>query len=360
MQEQLTKLLDLHHENSMVIPKFTTAIAESGDSEHGFEELCRDLHQPRVTPDMINTATLGLPKYHQNPAGNVLDSNIESQGQSQVPNGRTANAGIVFPTLVDNTPAGNDTTEPSLAPNLANTTITRVISMFDWAHPQINILIRQLIPVAATVWNTKPMPRLKYTGHINFAGDSSETTLRKARCKGHDDVKNSVSIYANASKHTPLHLTTSNGHADIARLLREKGNPLDAMGGFQSTPLHVAAREGHTEVVDLLCKNGAPIDAVDAFNCTPLHMAAMEGHTDVIELLLQNGASIDSIDRFKYTPLHYAAIRGHPRTVKLLLENGAKMVHEKAALHIETRPGPGIWKQLLQHSEDRYIPYQKD
>ena len=349
MQEQLTKLLDFHRTNSIVSTTFAAAMAGSGGSKDALEELWRDLNRPRVTEDMISgldTETLGISEHLQNWAGPVVDINVEDQGQSQVADEYTADAGIPLPTITtldDHTPAGGDTTQPLLifTPNLADTIWTRAQSWYERARLQMDPIAGPLTPVAALTWITKLLMSLNYIGNIGFAVGSNQTTLHKAAPKVHVDVadlplKRSASTdYIDVPKNAPPHFAVSEGYADGARLLLDS---VDAMGGLQFTPLHVAAREGHTEVVELLCNNGAFIDAVDKFNYTPLHLAARQGHTDVVKLLLQNGASIDAMDMFQYSPLHFAATGGHPRTVKVLLDKGAKMIHGESALHTLVQP----------------------
>ena len=56
----------------------------------------------------------------------------------------------------------------------------------------------------------------------------------------------------------PTALAASGGHADIARLLLQRGADTNARSQTQ-TPFHVAVTVGQTEVVRVLIANGADI-----------------------------------------------------------------------------------------------------
>lgn len=95
-------------------------------------------------------------------------------------------------------------------------------------------------------------------------------------------------------------------------------------GGF--TPLHLAAFYRHPEMARLLVERGAPVDAVarnEELVVTPLHSAAAARETDTAELLLAHGADANARQRGGFTPLHAAAQHGDERLVDLLLAYGA-------------------------------------
>ncbi|HEV3083499.1 MAG TPA: ankyrin repeat domain-containing protein, partial [Gemmataceae bacterium] len=56
----------------------------------------------------------------------------------------------------------------------------------------------------------------------------------------------------NDRQRTPLHRAADNGHADLARLLIEKGADANARDKWQETPLHIAAGNGDTNLVSIL------------------------------------------------------------------------------------------------------------
>lgn len=95
-------------------------------------------------------------------------------------------------------------------------------------------------------------------------------------------------------------------------------------GGF--TPLHLAAFFRHPETARLLVERGAPVDAVarnEEIVVTPLHSAAAARETDTAALLLERGADPNARQAGGFTPLHAAAQHGDERLVNLLLEHGA-------------------------------------
>ena len=63
------------------------------------------------------------------------------------------------------------------------------------------------------------------------------------------------------SHSTPLHQAVLAGHAEVVRLLVERGARLDVKDGiYQSTPLGWADYGGRTEIADYLRTKGAPAD----------------------------------------------------------------------------------------------------
>ena len=95
---------------------------------------------------------------------------------------------------------------------------------------------------------------------------------------------------------TPLHAAAScrlevEG-LSIARLLMERGAPLEAIqaGGF--TPLHRASAQGKKELVELLLERGADPLATSDADSTALELAAERGFNDIVRLLERHAASL--------------------------------------------------------------------
>ncbi|XP_066287547.1 ankyrin repeat domain-containing protein 1-like [Branchiostoma lanceolatum] len=96
---------------------------------------------------------------------------------------------------------------------------------------------------------------------------------------------------------------------------------------IHQTPLHLASMSGHAEVAELLIQHGDNLEAKDlAGQCTPLHIAAMYDHTWTCEVLIRSGANIMSRNSDLNTPLHEAAERGNTGICELLIRSGADVM----------------------------------
>jgi uncharacterized protein len=148
-------------------------------------------------------------------------------------------------------------------------------------------------------------------------------------------------------RETPLITAASYGDAEVARLLIDAGADIDAVaaddsGGVPggSALLH-AGVFGNTEVVGVLAAAGARIRSlveaaavgdIDRWLTaqTPLEervraltMAAGHDRVRVIKQLLAAGTPVDAVDSWGYTALRTAAENGHPGSVQQLLAAGA-------------------------------------
>ena len=144
---------------------------------------------------------------------------------------------------------------------------------------------------------------------------------------GHDRATERLSDMASkepvSEGFTPLMVAARSGHADIARILIEKGATIDATVDADATALGMASSRGHAEVVAVLLEGGATVDLRLKDDRTALFWAAEAGAEDVVALLLDHGADIESEDMRGWTPLHAAASTGKIETVRLLLDRGA-------------------------------------
>jgi len=154
---------------------------------------------------------------------------------------------------------------------------------------------------------------------------------------------------------TPLSYAAWNGHAEVVRLLLQKGKAhVNKKDDLDATPLYYAICWDHQDVIDLLegdTENSAAIkakvllsaaekghksvverliasDLVDInaknqFRHTPLSLAAQNGHEGIVKMLLATGkVDVNSVDRFHPSPLHLATQNGHEDIVKMLLATG--------------------------------------
>ena len=122
---------------------------------------------------------------------------------------------------------------------------------------------------------------------------------------------------------TPLIWTSYNSHAEVIKLLLEKGAEINAKANNGATALMMAAYQGHTEIIKLLLEKGADVNAKSKDGITALWQAAQNGHTEVVKLLLEKGAEVNAKDTDGGTALMVASESGHTEVVKLLLDKGA-------------------------------------
>ncbi|KAK4212166.1 hypothetical protein QBC37DRAFT_389070 [Rhypophila decipiens] len=114
------------------------------------------------------------------------------------------------------------------------------------------------------------------------------------------------------SNQTPLHVASTWGHIEIARLLLARpGIDVNALDSRGSTPLHEAAIMGHGETVELLLScSEIEINRRDANGNTPLHCAACGKQAGVARILLSRpGILVNARNNTGSTPLlfHLAA-----------------------------------------------------
>ncbi len=124
---------------------------------------------------------------------------------------------------------------------------------------------------------------------------------------------------------TGLHLAVFFGHAEIARLLLDRGAEIDAIAANLSfarnaTPLHSAVAANRKELVKILLLHGANVNATQDGGFTPLHGAAANGNREIAELLIASGADVGRLTGEKKLASTLAEERGHTALATRLKE----------------------------------------
>ena len=128
---------------------------------------------------------------------------------------------------------------------------------------------------------------------------------------------------------TPLGLAARDGHVWIVRTLLGAGaDPRLLNGVMGGTPAHEAAYFGHAEVIRVLTdkgeRSGAPtleIDAQGRYNgFTALHDAVWHGHLEAARALVEAGARLDLTTHAGLTPRKLALLYRYDELARFLAE----------------------------------------
>jgi ankyrin repeat protein len=120
---------------------------------------------------------------------------------------------------------------------------------------------------------------------------------------------------------TALMLASIRGHAQVARLLIDRGAELNPAGW---TPLMYAASRGQTDVARLLISFGAKVDATSENGTTALMLATRESTLAMVKLLHQAGANVRMRNANGQNALDWALDVGKPDIAEFLISVGAK------------------------------------
>jgi ankyrin repeat protein len=131
---------------------------------------------------------------------------------------------------------------------------------------------------------------------------------------------------------TPLIIALNGPHAEMARLLVEKGADVNAKSAsaIGNTALCWAAQSNDPALIDLMLQHGADLNARSRNGMTALYVAVMLKKERAAEHLISKGARIDQLaylseGKHLFTPLMCAVSAGNVRMVDLLLKHGANL-----------------------------------
>ncbi len=124
---------------------------------------------------------------------------------------------------------------------------------------------------------------------------------------------------------TPLCLACQNSHAEIVKILIDKGADLHQANKKGRTPLFIACQNDHEEIVQILIDKGADVNQADKDGGTPVWMACQNGHKKIVKILIDKGADVNQADKDGNTPLLVACQNDHEEIVKILIDKGADL-----------------------------------
>lgn len=136
---------------------------------------------------------------------------------------------------------------------------------------------------------------------------------------------------------TALHVASAAGHAELVRLLLNRGASLSAPSGLGGTALFQAAAAGQDRVVTVLLDAGADIQTRNDAGMPIVLWPACYGHETTLRVLVSRGADVQANFSGGETALHFAAMRENKPMLHLLLDEGidvnVKTVSGETALH---------------------------
>lgn len=127
------------------------------------------------------------------------------------------------------------------------------------------------------------------------------------------------------NKLTPVYFAAAGGHADILRLLLDRGGNADAgtPGEGQGSALTVAVYFGHNDCAKLLMERGARHDLTDYDGRTPLHLAVDKANSVLFMDMIDRGVQVNSQNRSGNSPLHEAITNNNETFAIVLVKAGA-------------------------------------
>lgn len=138
-----------------------------------------------------------------------------------------------------------------------------------------------------------------------------------------------IDINEESDEGTALHYAAGGGYLDTCEFFIEQGLDVDHIDNYEHIPLHYAAggsSQGHADVIKLLIEHGSDVDACyeDYEYNTPLLASIKYGGYLTCEAILKGGADPNKSDGGGRTPLAYAIhVNKDADLCKLLISYGA-------------------------------------
>ena len=173
---------------------------------------------------------------------------------------------------------------------------------------------------------------------------NADNFMHEAAKKGHGGVITTLlslgfAVDSKDNGFTPLMYASSNGHADTARMLLEKGALLEAVSKNGQTALQLAENYGKDEVAKVLCNHGAR---------GALHYAIKKDLRDMFAELIAKGHDLEECNENCRTPLDLAFIYGKEEAAAVLRSHGAQLTHA-------AQPRVNSSSAFYWHSKNRLV-----
>jgi ankyrin repeat protein len=123
-----------------------------------------------------------------------------------------------------------------------------------------------------------------------------------------------------------LQTAASVGDQALAEVAIARGAAVNPSGQPETeSPLHAAIAERHANVAKLLLDKGADVNARNTSGFTPLHFLAANLHDrNLAEQLIQRGADVNARDQTGHTPLQAAIAVRNDEVAQTLRQHGAR------------------------------------
>jgi len=137
--------------------------------------------------------------------------------------------------------------------------------------------------------------------HTNLQAQVAEQDVLRAVNKGVQTTKefltNTPTYQIYEKNKTILHYAVELNKYDVVEFLTQHRVNLSKKGGmFFQTPLQDAIYYRHFAIAKLLINRGSPLNSKNINGETALHIAAKNGYSDIVKALIAKGASVNITD----------------------------------------------------------------